>query len=34
MNIAFRVDVTPAMGTGHLMRCLTLADQTKSLPTA
>ena len=25
MNIAFRVDVTPAMGTGHLMRCLTLA---------
>jgi len=26
MNIAFRTDATSQMGTGHFMRCLTLAD--------
>ena len=29
MNIAFRTDATSRMGTGHFMRCLTLADALK-----
>jgi len=29
MNIVFRVDSSNKMGTGHLMRCLTLADELK-----
>ena len=29
MNIAFRVDATSNIGTGHFMRCLTLADAIK-----
>ncbi len=31
MNIAFRVDAHPWMGLGHLMRCLTLANQLSML---
>jgi UDP-2,4-diacetamido-2,4,6-trideoxy-beta-L-altropyranose hydrolase len=29
MRIAFRTDATTQMGTGHFMRCLTLADELK-----
>ena len=29
MNIAFRTDATYQIGTGHFMRCLTLADELK-----
>ena len=29
MNIVFRADSSPQIGTGHIMRCLTLANQLK-----
>lgn len=31
MSFAFRVDAAPEMGTGHLMRCLTLADSLRQV---